>query len=118
VITLTKKIGNTVMCVEHVKPSRHPNLFPHLTAITPQATRELPRVFLNGILSTAAVHMLVRNRNNRSIVRLVLEMKSKLFEGINKAFKEPQHHRADVLFACITVMFAMEVSICVGAEEV
>lgn len=116
-IALTPFIGNTIMCAEHVTANRHPNSFNKLTAITPQVARELPRVFLNGILSTAAVHMLVRNRDNRSIARLVLEMKSQLFEGINKAFKEPQHQRADVLFACITVMFAMEVSFHVSTYQ-
>lgn len=109
-IALTKGIGNTVMCAEHAKPARHPILLPRAAPITPQAARELPRVFLNGLLSTAAVHMLVRNRDNRSIARLVLEMKSKLFEGITRAFKEPQNQRADVLFACISAMFCMEVS--------
>jgi hypothetical protein len=77
--------------------------------MTPRAAQELPRDILNCILGTAAVHMAVRNPGNQAIGQLALEMKVSLFEGINNAFQNSQHRRADILFVCTTLMYAMDV---------
>jgi hypothetical protein len=53
--------------------------------------------------------MAVRNPSNQAIGRLALEMKVSLFEGVNNAFQNPQSRRADVLFVCTTLMYAMDV---------
>jgi hypothetical protein len=87
----------------------HPIILTQLAEISPRAARELPRDLLNCILGTTAVHLAVRNPDDPAIVRLALEVKVGLFEGINNAFQQPQHQRADVLFVCITLMFAMDV---------
>jgi hypothetical protein len=70
----------------------------------------LPREILNCILGVAAVHMAARNPANRAMERIALETKVSLFQGINRLFQESQHQRVDVLFCCMSLMFAMDVS--------
>jgi hypothetical protein len=84
--------------------------------MSPDAVRGLPRIFLNCILGVAAVYMAVRNPGNCRIERLALETKVSVFEGMSNAFQHAQHHRADVLYACITLMFIMEVRMFFGTH--
>jgi hypothetical protein len=53
--------------------------------------------------------MAVRNPGNGATSQLALETKVGVFEVMNIAFKQPYHHRADVLYGCILLMFVMEV---------
>jgi hypothetical protein len=100
---------NSALCAELTGSEGHPVILPSLARISPQAAQELPRDILNCILGTAAVHMAFRNPSNQAIGRLALEMKVRLFQGINNAFQEPQNRRADILFVCTTLMYAMDV---------
>jgi hypothetical protein len=100
---------NSVLCAEHSGREGHLIILPSLATISPRAAQELPRDVLNCILGTAAVHMAVRNPGNQAIARLALETKVNLFEGINSTFREAQNQRADVLFVCTMLMYAMDV---------
>jgi hypothetical protein len=82
-----------------------------MAPITPRVAQTLPRNLLNCLLGNAAVHMALRHPGNPSVERLVLEAKVSLFEGISSAFQQPHQQRADVLFTCTTLMFAMDVRI-------
>jgi hypothetical protein len=108
---LTMGVDNTIICAEQPASELHLIAFHKMASISPYATQGLPREFLNCILGISAVHYAVRNPNNHMVRRLALEMKVSLFEGINNAFQQPQRQRADVLFACTTLMFAMDVRI-------
>lgn len=104
-------IVNTVMCAKHVEAAEHPLASDRLARLTPQIARSLPKDFLNCIIGISAIHMSIRHPGNSAVTRLALEMKNELFEGINNAFLQPHMQRADVLFICIALMFAMEVCI-------
>jgi hypothetical protein len=83
-----------------------------VATISPLVAQTLPRDLLKCILGIAAVHMAARNPGNRPVERLALEAKVCLFESINSAFQQPERQRADVLFACTHLMFAMHVYTC------
>lgn len=100
---------NTAICAEIPGSKDLPITLHKVAAISPDIAQSLPRDFLNCILGTAAVHMAARNPGNRSIERMALEAKVCLFESISAAFQQPEHQRADVLFACTTLMFAMDI---------
>ncbi|KAF2826500.1 hypothetical protein CC86DRAFT_406762 [Ophiobolus disseminans] len=100
---------NTVMAAGSSEIGQVPVTIRKIALISPQVAKALPRDFLNCVLGTAAVHMAERNPGNRQIQNLALEAKVFLFEGINAAFQQPQRQRADVLFACTTLMFAMDI---------
>jgi hypothetical protein len=97
------------MCKEHSISEQHPMTSPKLASITTRVAHELPRDILNCILTTSAVHYAARDPQNQAIGRLALEMKAGLFEGMSNTFQQPQRQRADVLFTCITLMFAIDV---------
>lgn len=81
-----------------------------LAPLTPEAVQKLPRDLLNCILGIAAVHLAARHPGNRQIERVALETKVGLFQGINRLFQGPKDQGADLLFCCIALMFAMDVS--------
>jgi hypothetical protein len=107
--SLTIFSDNTVLCSEFPRYNQHPVTHRKLATISPDAARELPRIFLNCILGVSAVNMAVRNPGNGATSQLALETKVGVFEVMNIAFKQPYHHRADVLYGCILLMFVMEV---------
>jgi hypothetical protein len=107
--SLTIFSDNTVLCSEFPKYNQHPITHRKLATISPDAARKLPRIFLNCILGVSAVHMAVRNPGNGATSQLALETKVGVFEVMNIAFQQPYHHRADVLYGCILLMFVMEV---------
>lgn len=72
--------------------------------------RLLPRDISNCIFGVAAVHMAAQNPGNRALERLALETKVRVFHNITGLFEHPENQRADVLYTCITLMFAMDVS--------
>jgi hypothetical protein len=110
-ILLSLLPDNTVICSTYPERNHHPVTHRRLNIVTPDAVRELPRIFLNCILGVAAVHMAVRDPGNRSASQLALETKVSVFECMSIAFQQAHHQRADVLYACILLMFNMEVCI-------
>lgn len=54
--------------------------------------------------------MAARNPGYRPIERLALETKTNLFQGLTRMLQSPHKQRPDVLFCCIILMFAMDVS--------
>jgi NADH:ubiquinone oxidoreductase subunit 3 (subunit A) len=100
---------NTVICSNYPTRNQHPVTHRRLATVTPDAVRELPRIFLNCILGVAAAHMAVRTPGNRSASQLALETKVSVFECMSVAFQQAHQQRADVLYACILLMFNMEV---------
>jgi hypothetical protein len=97
------------MCSEYPSHNQHPINHHKLATIDPDTSRRLPRIFLNCILGVAAAHMAAKKQGHCRISRLALETKVSVFEGMSNAFQHAQHQRADVLYACITLMFIMEV---------
>jgi hypothetical protein len=110
-ILLTLLPDNTIICSTYPERNQHPVTHRRLATVTPDAVRELPRIFLNCILGVAAVHMAVRDPGNRSASQLALETKVGVFECMSIAFQQAHDQRADVLYACILLMFNMEVCI-------
>jgi hypothetical protein len=101
---------NTKISVEQPQSYHLPISLQRIAPISPEMARQLPRDISNCILGVAAVHMAWQNPGNRSIERLALETKVRVFQSINGLFEHPEHQRADVLYTCITLMFAMDVS--------
>jgi len=107
--SLITQTDNDVICTGHSDSGQIPITLRRIAPLSPDIVQTLPPDFLNCVLGISAVHMAGRNSGNRQIQNLALEAKVKLFEGINSAFQQPQRQRADVLFACTTLMFAMDV---------
>jgi hypothetical protein len=80
-----------------------------LAPLSSENVKRLPRDILNAILGNAAMHMVARNPGNSSIERLALETKVALFQSMSRLFQHPLDQRPDVLFCCITLLFAMDV---------
>jgi hypothetical protein len=104
-------MDNTQLCVEQSPSPQLPVTIEKTATISPEAAHQLPRDILNCLLGVSAVHMAARNPGNLSIERLSLETKVGLFQSIKNLFKYPGNQRADVLLTCITLMFAMDVSV-------
>jgi hypothetical protein len=108
-VSLIMLADNTVICSNYPTRNQHPVTHRRLATVTPDAVRELPRIFLNCILGVAAAHMAVRTPGNRSASQLALETKVSVFECMSISFQQAHQQRADVLYACILLMFNMEV---------
>ncbi|KAH7073583.1 hypothetical protein BKA63DRAFT_36278 [Paraphoma chrysanthemicola] len=100
---------NNTMCAVTPRSRNSLITIPKIAAITPRVAQNLPRNLLNCILGNAAVHMALRHPGNSSVEQLTLEAKVSLFEGISSAFQQPHQQRADILFTCTTLMFAMDI---------
>jgi hypothetical protein len=108
-LSLILRSDNTIMRSDYPSRNQHPINHRRLATISPDASRRLPRIFLNCILGVTALHMAARNPGSFRISQLALKTKVCVFEGMSNAFQQAQHQRADVLYACITLMFVMEV---------
>jgi hypothetical protein len=102
---------NSRICADHVGWEQYRFITRKIAPLSHEAIGRLPRDIVNGILGNAAIHMAVRNPGNRSAERLALETKANMFRGINRLLHDPYSRRPDVIFCCIILLFAMDVSL-------
>jgi hypothetical protein len=102
---------NTSMCAEHSGPIPFPIISPRLAPLSPERIERLPREALNAILANAAVHMAARSPQNCSIEQLALETKVGVLQSMSQMFQNLQKQRPDVLFSCMSLLFALDVSV-------
>jgi hypothetical protein len=101
---------NQRICAEHIGWEQSRFRIRKVSPLSHEVVQRLPRDIVKGILGNAALHMAVRDPDNGSAERLALETKNRLFQGLHRLLQNPQDERRDVLFCCIILLFAMDVS--------
>lgn len=107
----TSLTDNDVVCAHPYMSSSSLIQPQRISRLLPQMAQQMPREIVHCVLSIAAVQLAARNPGNGHYERLALETKVTMFQGINQLFQNPRSQRPDVLYTCILLMFAIDVSL-------
>ena len=108
VTNLLRPVDNAVVCSENDALSivKRP-----IAPLIPERVRAAPRPVLNALMACIAVHMAARNRGNRQLYRLALELKACVFNSFNRMLQQERRSPSDLEICVVVLLFALDVSI-------
>ncbi|KAF2267582.1 hypothetical protein CC78DRAFT_541535 [Lojkania enalia] len=99
---------NSTICAERITHRQSRFVDRHIAPLSFDIIKILPRDIVNCILGNAAVHKASRQPGNRSLERLALETKAKVYQSFNSRLQSPHNQQPDVVVSCGMLIFAMD----------